>query len=315
MNEPFKDVCIVCNSRAEEGPLQSVQSAMPGAKRSTADVRHFTPGRGLTSSIDHHTMAFSNYAPRLVVVLGDRYETLGAALAAKLLRIPVAHIQGGETTLGAIDNAFRDCITHLAELHFVAHPMFITKLLSLGVHRSLIHNVGASGLDNVPPNSANRDSKIILVTYHPETMAVDYGAKHCSEMLSALDAYQDYEIIFTGVNSDPGHDIISALIESFCAKHHGASVETGIDHDGYVKLMQKAAVVIGNSSAGVIEAPWVGVPSINLGDRQKGRPMSPSVWQALNIEGAMKWNGEYRPAYKGGAAPKIAEEISRWLSK
>lgn len=311
----FNKITVVANSRAEAGPLKSVIAALPGCAVISSDVRGVDPSTGLADTLETHSAYFEEHKPKIVVVLGDRYETLGSALAAKFARIPVAHIQGGETTLGAFDNTFRDCITHIAELHFLAHPMFITKIMNLGAHRNNVHVVGAPGLDGVPMNSAQRDRRLILVTFHPETLAKDYGLDLCEEMLTELNRFHDYEIIFTGVNADPGQGHICHAIDEFLKHNPNASVNADLDHDAYVDLMQHAAVVVGNSSAGIIEAPWVGVPSINLGNRQKGRPMAPSVWQTCNIEGAMKWSGAFQPAYKDGAAVKIATVLNEWLSK
>ena len=186
----------------------------------------------------------------------------------------------------------------------------------LGQRHSVFY-VGAPGLDGIERNSARRDYKNVLVTYHPETMAEDYGVAGCRAMLKAIStSLLGYGVIFCGVNADPGGAEIKALIQEHIKKH-GGIYRDDITHADYIDLMQHSALVIGNSSAGIIEAPWVGVPTVNIGNRQKGRPHAHSVhWSSgdvphdydveESIRMALAFRGDCAPQYTGGAAPKIA---------
>lgn len=314
----MSDILLVVNNRAEMGPMASIIATLPEATviGLTEMQQRNPPAQVLSFGLWWFTREFEERRPQLVVVLGDRYETLAAAQAAMFLRIPVAHIHGGETTTGAWDDSIRDSITRIAEVHFVATFAAATRVSTLSYGRLYddIHIVGAPGLDGTTPQSADRSYKRALVTYHPETRAPDYGLANCHAMLRAIaSTLLGYEIVFCGVNNDTGCDDIRRAIQDHCMKH-GGRVEAALDHAAYIDLMQHAAVVVGNSSAGVIEAPWVGCPSVNIGARQSGREMAPSVLQAPAPENiqqalveALSWNGPWAPCYKGGAAPRIAE--------
>ena len=313
----FTGVTVVVNSRAEDGPLESVIKAMPGCVVTRFNSDGMSPAVAVAQAIIYFTTMFKAQDAKLVVVLGDRYETLAAALAAMFMKIPVAHIHGGETTTGAFDDALRHSITQMADLHFVATDRAFDEVHYrtgyTGQSRNPnIHLVGAPGLDGIEGNSAKRDRKLILVTYHPETMLPDNGVAQCEAMLNSFETYcDDYEIIFTGVNNDPGSNIIRTYIAQWVNMHFtNAVLKENLDHKAYIALMQSAAVVVGNSSAGVIEAPWVGIPSVNIGKRQNGRPMASSVCK--DIETALKWSGPWMPIYTGGASEKIADKIKEW---
>lgn len=317
-------IVVVSNSRAEAGPLESVKAALPEALVIGVDVNGMSPGAAMARAVP----AFCDRlrGASLVVLLGDRYETLAAALAATFLRIPIAHIHGGETTTGAFDDAFRDSITRLSRLHFVATAKAYDRVRQLQRSDRDIYLVGAPGLDGIPENSAQRDRKLILVTYHPETMAEDDGLEGCASMLAALSEYSDdknYDVIFMGVNTDPGGYDIERLIAVHCVRY-GGEVRWGISHSEYIALMQSAALVVGNSSAGVIEAPWVGCPSVNIGKRQDGREMADTVFNAVTPERipdaislalTMGADVYHAPIYRGGAAPQIAKIVRLFLER
>lgn len=326
------DIVIVANCRSERGPLQSVIAALPEAEEVCfpAELQVGHPSRVMSLALDYFHGAFARLNPRVVVVLGDRYETLAAALAATFLRetlvsiqrIKLVHIHGGETTTGAFDDALRHSITHLTEQSGGAHCVAtydaqerVYEMLGGKVGPDRLRIVGAPGLDGVEGSSATRTDKLILVTYHPETRAADYGLAGCKAMLGALPL--GYETRFCGVNNDPGNADIRAAINNQLLNHGGVWCPD-MPHAMYVGLMQRASLVIGNSSAGIIEAPWVGVPSVNIGMRQHGRPHAHSVTTApvgnvesirLAITTALSWRGPWAPCYRGGAAPRIAEIV------
>lgn len=321
----FSDVFVVSNSRAEYGPLESVIAALPGCGVFGFDVSRRDPHEALEFAVTaFHKLMNRVYKPKLVVVLGDRYETLAAALAAMFLNIPVAHIHGGEMTAGAFDDAMRDSITAIAELHFAATPEAQERILMMrgrSVRPYRVYTTGAPGLDGIGRNTATRLIKRFLVTFHPETRANDKGAWTLATMLAAFQAFPDYEIAFMGVNTDPGSSMVVDQIQAWM-RATGRGQIYDIPHDRYVEFMKGSALVIGNSSAGIIEAPWVGIPTVNLGKRQDGRPQAPSIFNATGnskdevidkIANALSWPGpNYWVKYHGGAGPKIARVIAEF---
>lgn len=235
------------------------------------------------------TGALSRLAPNIVVLLGDRYEALAAAQAAMILGIPIAHLHGGEVTEGAIDEAIRHAITKMAHVHFVAAEPFWHRVIQLGEQPDRVHVVGAMGLDNI----ANLDlvpkveleqvlglqlnGPVLLVTYHPVTLA-ENGAAGVAALLEALDGQTGARIVFTGVNADALGQEIEALIAAFCRARPEQCVQVAsLGFRRYLSLMALSAVVVGNSSSGLLEAPSMGIPTVNIGPRQRGRPRALSV--------------------------------------
>ena len=240
-----------------------------------------------TSGLAH---SFARLKPDVVVVLGDRYEVLAAAQASLMLGIPLAHLHGGETTEGAFDEAIRHAVTKMAHLHFVAADEYAWRVRQLGESDEHIFNFGAPGLDHLTRSSiAGRDelekvigaplgSPLFAVTYHPETLDADEGIDGLRAMLSALGGVTSASIVFTGVNADPGHDHLKNEIHAFVSadptrRHLIAS----LGQSRYLGLLKIADAVVGNSSSGLIEAPALRVPTVNIGDRQKGRLRAASV--------------------------------------
>ena len=234
--------------------------------------------------------AFERLAPDIVVVLGDRYETFAAAQAAMLARIPIAHIHGGEITEGAMDDAMRHAITKLSHLHFTAAEPYRTRVIQLGEHPDRVFSTGAIGLDNIDRldllDRAGLEAEtgipagqgFFLVTYHPVTAGTGGEDREAEEMLNAFDGFGDYAVLLTGVNADPGHDHIAGLLSAYAeAQPNRVSMHGSLGQLRYLSAMKHSAGVIGNSSSGIIEAPALGVPTINIGDRQKGRLRAPSV--------------------------------------
>lgn len=243
-------------------------------------------GRGLSGLAD----AFERLKPDIVVLLGDRFETLAAATAAALMRIPVAHIHGGEISEGAIDDAMRHAITKLSHLHFVAAEEFRRRVVQMGEAPERVFTVGAPGLDHLalrklPDRAAVAervglplDRPLFLVTYHPATLGEADPVADLEELLAALDRFGDAAVIFTKANADAGGRAINARLESWVAANRGRSVlVASLGSDFYLAALKQAAAVIGNSSSGLIEAPAAGTPTVNVGVRQDGRPRSASI--------------------------------------
>lgn len=242
-----------------------------------------------------------------ILLLGDRFETLAAALAATVFNVPIAHIHGGEASFGSFDNQIRDAVTKLAHIHFVAAPEFKLRLVEgLGEDPKRVHVVGAPELDNLADLPPREPGKYFVCTYHPATLGTD----DMPALLEALDRFPDYKAIWTGVNNDPGGDRIRRALSGHDVRSLGPRE--------YVALCRNAAAVVGNSSSGIIEAPTLGVSTVNVGSRQDGRLRGPSIFDAEEpdgiasaIESAVSYRGPYTNPYGGaGASRKIAEILA-----
>lgn len=248
---------------------------------------------GVTKSMGLGIIGFADELDRLkpdiLVVLGDRYEALAIAQSAMIARIPIAHIHGGEATEGLIDEAIRHSITKMAHLHFVAAEEYQRRVLQLGEDPQRVWVVGASGLDNIaklePLSKTALETDLglelrtptFLVTYHPVTLGNEDSALAMRTLLEVLDDAGG-TIIITGANADTGGVELRREATRFAAARPGrvASVES-LGATRYLSLMQHADVVIGNSSSGLLEAPAVGTPTVDIGERQSGRLLAPSV--------------------------------------
>lgn len=283
------------------------------------------------------TRALSRLSPDIVVLLGDRYEALAAAQSAMVLGLPIAHIHGGEATEGLIDEAIRHSITKMAHLHFVAAAQFRDRVIQLGEEPSRVHIVGAAGLDNIAAleridrAALSADlglplgTPLLAVTYHPVTLK---GAKggDVRPLLAALDRHPQATIVFTGSNADAHGGGIDTQIAGFCARNPERAVHVAsLGFRRYLSLLAEADAVVGNSSSGLLEAPYMAVPTVNIGPRQQGRPRAPSVIDCENADSEIATAIEtaLSPAHKTvaarrespygrpGAAEKMAAQIAR----
>jgi GDP/UDP-N,N'-diacetylbacillosamine 2-epimerase (hydrolysing) len=237
--------------------------------------------------------ALADLRPDLLVLLGDRFEIFAAAQAALFARIPIAHIHGGESTTGALDDSMRHAITKLSHLHFVAAPAYRDRVVQLGEAPARVFTVGAIGNDNFTrlrlmdrptlQRSLGWDlgdaqaNPLFLITYHPATLGQVTPARATAALLTALDHFPDATMIFSGVNADPGHAAITPLVEAFVRRHARARVIPSLGQERYLSAMRAAAVVIGNSSSGLLEAPTARTATVNIGPRQDGRLRASSV--------------------------------------
>jgi len=243
-----------------------------------------------------------NLRPDLLVVLGDRFEILAAAQAAMLARVPIAHIHGGELTEGAVDDAIRHALTKMSHLHFAAAEPYRRRIIQMGENPDRVFAVGAPGVDNVKrvrPLSRHEFETAIgmklsqpsfLVTHHPETLALSRpcSAGGVKPLLEALDLFPQSRIIFTKPNADAGgHAISEAMREYAAARPERTVFCISFGQKLYLSALAHVDVVIGNSSSGIIEAPAVGVPTVNIGERQKGRLRSASVIDCAPLASAI----------------------------
>jgi UDP-hydrolysing UDP-N-acetyl-D-glucosamine 2-epimerase len=280
------------------------------------------------------SQAFARSQPDLLVVLGDRFEMYAAALAALPFLIPVAHIHGGEVTMGAIDDALRHSMTKLSHVHFVSTVDYGRRIEQLGEELDRIVVSGAPGLDNL--NSFTRLSgaelfakfgcstqpQPLLVTFHPVTREYPLVKTQTQALLDALDEVK-LPVVFTQPNADTGGRQISHMIDEFVSHHATACRVDNLGLQGYFSLMSLAAAMVGNSSSGIIEAPSFGLPVVNIGSRQTGRVRASNVIdveadrsaivvgirQAVRPEFRDGLRGEVNPYGDGHASRIIVERL------
>ncbi|MDF2413350.1 UDP-N-acetylglucosamine 2-epimerase [Aeromonas sp. 1HA1] len=234
--------------------------------------------------------ALARQQPDILVILGDRFEALAAAQAAMLQRIPVAHLHGGEITEGAYDDAIRHAITKLSYLHFTAAEPYRQRVIQLGEAPERVFNVGAVGLDHIAKTQLlsmdelqsslgfTLDSPFFVVTYHPVTLADEAAEESFRALLAALDQFPAHQVILTYPNADDGGRAIIPLLVQYAAEKNARVLAIpSLGYRRYLSAVKHSAAVIGNSSSGIIEVPSLGVPTINIGQRQQGRLAAQSV--------------------------------------
>jgi UDP-hydrolysing UDP-N-acetyl-D-glucosamine 2-epimerase len=248
---------------------------------------------GVTKSMGLGLIGFAEALDRLkpdvLVVLGDRYEALAVAQAAMIARIPIAHVHGGESTEGLIDEAIRHSITKMSHLHFVAAEEYKRRVIQLGENPKNVWVVGAAGLDNIAklPQltkvqiesdlGLELKSPVYLVTYHPVTLREEDSSRAMRCLLSVLDETNG-TIIITGANADTGGSALRNEAKRFAAtRSNRVALVESLGVMRYLSLMRHADVVVGNSSSGLLEAPAIGTPTIDIGERQSGRLRAQSV--------------------------------------
>ena len=243
-------------------------------------------GLGVLSFAD----AFDSLAPDVVVVLGDRFEMLAVAQAAFVSGYVVAHISGGEVTEGAIDDAIRHAITKLSRYHFVAAEAYRNRVIQLGEHPDRVFNVGDPGLDNITRlNLLNRteicaqvglaaDRPFFLVTYHPVTLGSEPTEQAVQALLDALDERSIHQVLITKPNADAGGRQLALMVDAYAQRNAGRVVaSTSLGQLRYLSAMKHCAAVVGNSSSGIVEAPAMLRPTVNVGPRQDGRLKATSI--------------------------------------
>lgn len=246
--------------------------------------------KSMAKAISGFADTFNELKPDLVTLLGDRYEILAAAEAALIEKIPIAHIHGGEVTEGAYDDAIRHSITKMSHLHFPSIEPYRNRIIQMGENPDRVFTVGAIGVENIKripllsKEEAERsigfaiDKNTILVTYHPVTLGPDSMKRDIDAFIAALEERSSLRVIFTMPNSDNGSDVIVEAINSFVQKNQERAVAfKSLGLKRYLSVMKEVGAVVGNSSSGIVEVPSFGEPTLNIGDRQKGRLAAESV--------------------------------------
>lgn len=253
----------------------------------TANATAKSVGLGFIGFAD----AYEDLQPDIIVVLGDRYEIISAVSTALFYKIPVAHLHGGEITEGAYDDCIRHSITKMAHLHFTSTEEYRKRVIQLGENPKRVFNVGAPGIENIKkiPLMSKEElestldgfqlgDKFIVCTYHPVTLENSTAEEQIQNLLSAIDEYPNYKVIFTLPNSDTDGRVIIQLINDYVAKHSDRTIAyPSLGLKRYLSALKYAKAVVGNSSSGIVEVPSFGIPTLNIGDRQKGRLAADSV--------------------------------------
>lgn len=283
---------------------------------------------------------FDRLKPDMVVVLGDRYEIFSAVSVASISRIPVCHLHGGETTEGAFDENLRHSITKMSYLHFTSTEEYRKRVIQLGESPDRVFNVGAIGIENIKKmnllskekleRSINfkLDKKYAVVTFHPVTLENNTAKSQFKELLLALDKIKDLKVIFTKANSDTDGRIINNMIDEFVLTDKERFISfTSMGSLRYLSAIKYSDIVIGNSSSGIVEVPSFNKPTINIGDRQKGRIQAKSIInckpvkndiekaieRALSDEFLENIKDVKNPYGDGNVSDKVIEKIKYFL--
>ena len=249
---------------------------------------------GISKSIGLGVIGFADEFQRadldMLILLGDRYEALSAAISAMVMRIPIAHLHGGELTEGAIDEGIRHSITKMSYLHFTSTEQYRNRVIQLGENPERVFYVGALGVENIKKiNLMTKeelersihfeiDENTVIVTYHPVTLENNTVEEQFLNLLEVLDRNPKIRMIFTKANADTNGRIVNELIDKYVAQNsERACAFMSLGQKRYLSALKYCRIVIGNSSSGIIEAPSFGKPIINIGDRQKGRICADSV--------------------------------------
>ena len=320
-----RKICVITGTRAEYGLLQWVMKGIANdpdlSLQIIATGMHLSPefgltykaieedgfyidrkvemltssdtGIGTTKSMGLGLIGFADaldeLSPDLILVLGDRFEILSAVSSAMALRIPIAHLHGGEASEGATDEAIRHAITKMSHLHFVAAEDYLQRVIQLGEQPDNVYLVGGLGVDSINnlelmdqtelEESLNflLGKKNLLITFHPATLEETGAEKQMEELLKSLELLEDTHLIFTLSNADSKGRKLSKMIEKFVANRTYANAYKSLGQIRYLSCMNLVDGVIGNSSSGLLEAPTFKKGTINIGDRQRGRLQARSV--------------------------------------
>ena len=321
----------------KDGFVINSRIAIPMAGDSKAEMAKAT-GYALSAFAG----CFKKIRPDLLVVLGDRYEIFAAAAAASILGIAVAHISGGDVTEGALDDTFRHCITKMSFLHFPGSLQSAGRIIQLGENPERVFNAGEPGVENclfIVPLSLAELQKYIdidiihkpyaIVTFHAATMDNDSVKTQADELVLALESFPDMNFIITKSNADAGGRTINSIWDKRQKNHPNWLMVASMGVEQYISAMKYAQMLIGNSSSGIVEAPAMKMPSVNIGDRQKGRMLAGSVIccapVAQDIISAIKraLSPEFRavaanvinPFGEGHTSQRIYEVVKKFLAE
>ena len=367
----LRKVCVVTGSRADYGLLRNLMKLIQGDANTTLEIiatgSHYSSDHGNTYreieldgfKIDHKVEIIGSFVdeigvsnamgkaqveitkilkdsrPDILLVLGDRYEILSAVIGALLLKVPVAHIHGGEITHGAFDDSIRHAITKMSHVHFVSTEKSKRRVIQMGESEENVYLVGGLGVDAIKDLVLLDKSEIehsmeftfarknLIVTFHPETNSELSPKAQITVLLDALSEFEDINFIFTGVNADPGSKDVADAIIKFVDSRANAVLIHSLGQKYYFSSVVYSDGVIGNSSSGVLEIPSLGKPTVNIGNRQSGREFAGSVVNCelrsekivdairyiYSNEISKKMQHNENPYGMGGASLKIYNEL------
>lgn len=301
--------------------------------------------KDISKTMARALIGFSDYfeeiKPDLIIALGDRYETLAVCCAAMNANIPIAHLYGGETTEGAIDESMRHAITKMSYLHFTSTKEYRKRVIQLGESPERVFEVGALGIENIVNTKLLTKSELeqsiglkldkpyAVVTFHPVTLEENNVSRQFDKLLEVCNSHQEMNYIFTKANADANGSIINKMLDEYTISHDNVLVVTSLGMVRYLSALKYCCMVVGNSSSGLIEAPSFGIPTINIGDRQKGRLQSESVincepqkeaieqafQKALDVEFCNEIKNVINPYGDGNTSNKIVDTIKEFLVK
>lgn len=243
----------------------------------------------MANALRRFALYFKEEQPDLVIVLGDRTELLGICAAAMNERIPIAHLHGGEVTEGAVDDCIRHAITKMSYLHFPATEEYRKRIIQLGEEPERVFNVGALGVENIlhtpllsyeeicEQAGIPKDRDYVVMTFHPVTLEKATARAQTEELLKAIEQQKDWFYLITMANADVGGDIVNQMLQQFAEKKENIKLVPSLGMVRYLSAVKYSRFVLGNSSSGIIEAPSLGIPTVNIGDRQKGRLMADTI--------------------------------------
>lgn len=290
----------------------------------------------MANAIRGFAEAFRADRPDLLIVLGDRTELLGICSAAMNERIPIAHLHGGELTEGAVDDCVRHAVTKMSQLHFPAAEPYRKRIIQMGEAPERVINVGALGVENilhVPLLSYEQlcgeagiplGQNYVIVTFHPVTLEPEEAERQVESLLCAMKEENQYFYLITKANADAGGSIVNDMLEKFVRQTKGTKLTASLGMIRYLSAVKYSQFVLGNSSSGIIEAPALGTPTVNIGNRQKGRLMADTVISCENskeeitaaMKKAAKMEHKVSSVYgSGSTSEKITEAIKEFLEK
>lgn len=249
---------------------------------------HVSVSKAMGLALISFSEYFDSLNPNAIMILGDRFESLAIGIAAMNARIPIIHLHGGEATEGLIDEAVRNSLTKLSYLHFTSTESYRDRVIQMGEDPLRVFNVGAVGVENVlKMEIMNKDdikeyygdnfNKLAVLTFHPVTLEDKTAERQILELLEAIVKYKDIMFICTKANADMNGRIINQHIEKYGSRYSNVKLYDSLGMKKYLSLVKYAEFVIGNSSSGIIEVPSFKIPTINIGDRQKGRIQAQSI--------------------------------------
>jgi GDP/UDP-N,N'-diacetylbacillosamine 2-epimerase (hydrolysing) len=274
--------------------------------------------------------------PKAVFVLGDRYEVFSFTIAAYFLNIRIIHMHGGELTFGSFDDGIRHSISKLANLHFVINENYKKRLINMGEDPKTIFNYGSTACEQIKLTKFEdknflykkfklKFDKTILITFHPETRSSINAKEQINIVLKALSCFKKYNLVFTSSNSDTYGNYFNKQIIKFKKKYQNIYLIENMGQKIYWNFIKRSLVVVGNSSSGIIEAPQIGTPTLNIGNRQEGRIYSKSIFHSTvkkkdiiiklkKILKKKKFDFD-KNFYKKQASKNISSEILKFLKK